>query len=115
MILGERVGDSDAAGTWIARGYPQPLRLVGVGEAPTDDLVETEVAHRVLGAAAQSLVTPQSTGLPSRPRQGRGQVLVESVDARHLLDQVDLPGDVVVAVGRHLDEEGVGVGGDSEA
>ena len=41
---------------------------------------------------------------------------VESVDASDLLDQVDLAGDVVVAVGRHRDLEIVasGLGGEAE-
>ena len=55
---------------------------------------------------------------PTRPadrRQGAGQVLVEAVDAADLLDQVDLAGDVVVAVGRHGDLEVLAVGLDPEA
>ena len=47
--------------------------------------------------------------------QGGRQVLVEAVDPPHLLDQVDLAGDVVVAVGRDLDLEVVAGRLDPEA
>ena len=76
--------------------------LARVGEAPADDLVEAEVPHHVLGAAAQALLAAEAAELAGG-RQGRGQVLVEAVDAADLLDQVDLAGDVVMAVGRHGD------------
>ena len=52
---------------------------------------------------------------PRRRGQRRRQVLVDAVDPGHLLDQVDLAGDVVVAVGRDLDLEVIAVGRDPEA
>ena len=99
-----------APGARVVGGDPQPPGLAGVGEAPADDLVEAEVAHRVLGPAPQPLRAGQPADLAHRGRQGRGQVLVEAVDPADLLDQVDLAGDVAVAVGRDLDQE-LAVGG----
>ena len=89
-----------AVGARIVRGDPQPLGLARVGEAPADDLVEAEVAQRVLGAAPQPLLAAQAADPASDRGQGARQVLVEAVDPADLLDQVDLAGDVVVAVGR---------------
>ena len=88
-----------------ARGSPSGSRsrsrLPGVGEAPADDRVEAEVAHHVLGAAAQQLLAGQAPDLPGAAGSVDGQVRVVAVDAADLLDQVDLAGDVVVAVDGH--------------
>ena len=71
-----------------------------VGEAQGDDPVEAEVADHVLGAAAQRLLAGSAPPPGARRRQRRRQVLGVAVDAADLLDQVDLAGDVVVAVER---------------
>ena len=96
----------DRVGAGVAGGNPQPLDLRWVGEAPADDLVEAEIAHRVLGATAQALLAAQAPDRAGGVGQSGRQVLVEAVDSPHLLDQVDLAGDVVVAVGRDLDRRG---------
>ena len=61
-----------------------------------------EVPHHVLGAPAQRLLAGQAAALARRLREGGGKVLVVAVDATHLLHQVGLAADVVVAVGGHL-------------
>jgi hypothetical protein len=105
LVFGKRIGEANRLGARVLRRDPQPRGLPGIGEAPADDLVEAQVTDLVLGAAAQSLLTGQTPALPGGVRQGGRQVLVESVDPRDLLDQVSLPGDVEVAVGRraHLE------------
>ena len=75
----------------------------GVDEAPGDRLVEAGVAQQVLDPAEEHLVALEPADGTAAPGQGRREVLVEAVDARDLLDQVDLAGDVEVAVGRHRD------------
>ena len=99
LLLGERVGDRDRPRARVAGGDPQPPGLAGVGEAPADDLVEAEVAQRVLGPAPQPLLAGRAADLP-RARAGSvvGRCSSKPWIAADLLDQVDLAGDVVVAV-----------------
>ena len=51
---------TSAVGARVVSGNPQPPGLARVGEAPADDLVEAEVAHRVLGPATQALLAGQA-------------------------------------------------------
>ncbi len=115
LLLGERVGEQDGVGARVVRGDPQPPGLARVGEAPADDLVEAEAAQGVLGPPAQPLLAAEAADPLPRRGQRRRQVLVESVDPADLLDQVDLAGDVVVAVGRDLHLEVLAVDLDAEA
>ena len=115
-LVGERVGDQDRVGARVGLLDPEARRLAGVGEAPADDLVEAEVPQLVLGPPPQPLGPVQAADLASpTARQRRRQVAVEAVEAPDLLDQVDLPGHVVVAVGRHRHLEVLAVGLDPEA
>ena len=65
----ERVGDADRGGARVAVAEAQARRHLGVGEAERGERVEAEVAHHVLGAAAQGLVAAQAAGLAG----GRGE------------------------------------------
>ena len=64
-----------------------------MGEAPADDLVQPLGGERVGGAAAQALA---AVSRPDGAVAGgeRGRQLLEPVEPRHLLDQVDLASDV---------------------
>ena len=102
LVLGERVGEHDRRrpagrrrGSAAAPASPGSVKL-----QPT---ISSKPRSRSASSARRrsrcSRLRP-----PTRPadrRQRRRQVLVEAVDAADLLDQVDLAGDVVVAVGRH--------------
>ncbi len=78
----------------------QPVEQRRIGEAPADDLVQAAADHRVLGGAAHALGVREHAGGAAARRQRRRQAL-EAVDARDLLDQVDLARDVVAAQRRH--------------
>ena len=78
----------------------------GLGEAPADDLVQAAADHRVLGGAAHALGVGEPPRRAAARGQRRGQPL-EAVDARDLLDQVDLARDVVAAQRRHGDLQAV--------
>ena len=68
-------------------------RQLGADEAPADDLVQSLGGQRVGGAAAQPLAVGQPAGRAVAARQRRRQLL-QPVEARDLLDQVGLAGDV---------------------
>jgi hypothetical protein len=103
MLAREGVRDPDRLCAQIAVRDPKPSWQAWIGEAEVDDRVEAEVAQRVLRAPAQALLTGQPPGLAAGRGQRRDQVLRIAVDTTDLLDQVDLPCDVVVAVDRHRD------------
>ena len=86
----------------VVIGLPSSSRSssAGVGEAPADDLVQAAADQRVLGRAAHALGVREPAGGAAAGGQRRGQPL-EAVDARDLLDQVDLARDVVAAQRRH--------------
>ena len=111
LILGERVGDrarrrraGRRRGSAAARTGPASVKL-----QPT---ISSKPRSRIASSARRrsrcGRVSPPTW--PIAGRQGRWQVLVEAVDPADLLDQVDLAGDVAVAVGRDLDQE-LAVGG----
>ena len=100
----------------VVGGDPQPAGLARVGEAPADDLVEAEVAQRVLGPAPQPLLAGQAPGLGARAGRVEGRCSSRPWTRADLLDQVGLARDVVVAVGRAPSPaRSVAVGLDSEA
>jgi hypothetical protein len=114
VVAGERVGDGDRPRELIAVGDPQPFRHLRVGEADGHDGVEADVADHVLGAAAQRLLAGEAAGAADPLRQPARDVVRVTVDAADLLDQVDLAGDVVIAVRRDLGLEVLSLGGDGE-
>ena len=81
-----------------------------------DDLVEAEVAQHVLGAAPQPLLAAQPADRAGVSREAsRGRCSSKPWMRADLLDQVDLAGDVVVAVGRDGRPQVVAVALDLEA
>ena len=98
----QRVGDPDRRPPDVAGLESQPPGQLRVHEAQGDDRVEAEIPHDVLGAPAQRLLARQAPRRRPVPGQGRGQMRVVAVDPPHLLDQVGLARDVVVAVRRDL-------------
>ena len=111
----ERIGDADRRPSKVALGQPQPPRKAGVGEAQADHGVEAQIPHHVLGAAAQHLLAAESPALAGCLRQGGRKVLVVAVNATHLLHQVGLAADVVVAVDGNLGHQVVALALDPEA
>ena len=90
-------------------GQAQPVEQAGVGEAPADDLVQAAADERVLGRAAHPLgVAQQPHGAAARGQRGRQ--LLQAVDPRDLLDQVDLARDVHASQRRHRHVEAVALG-----
>ena len=79
------------------------------------DLVEPAADERVLGAAAQRAARGVEAPAGAAPRGQRGRQLVEAPDARDLLDQVGLAGDVAAAPVRHGDVEAAGRAAHAEA
>ena len=69
--------------------------------------MQSAADHRVLGEPAHALRVRQQPGRAAARGERRGQAL-ESVDARDLLDEVDLAVDVVAADRRHGHVETVG-------
>ena len=114
MLHRQRVRDTNRRPPEIARGQPQPPRKARVGEAQCDHGVEAEVAHHVFRAATQRLLAGQSATLASRLRQGGREVLVVAVDPPHLLHQVGLATDVVVAMAGNLGRQVVALALDPE-
>ncbi len=92
--------ERDDAPQLVPLGQQQPVEQLGVGEAPSDDLAQAAADHRVLGGAAHALGVREPAGGAAARGQRRGQPL-EAVDARDLLDQVDLARDVVAPEGGH--------------
>ena len=88
----------------VALLHPQAVGQIRGHEAPGDDLVEAQVPHHVLGAAAQELLPGEDAHAVSMLGKGPRQP-VEAVEAPDLLDQVGLAGDVVVAVDGHRSAE----------
>ncbi len=91
-------------------GSQQPVEQLGIGEAPADDLVQPAADHRILGGAAHALGVGELAGGAAARGEGRRQAL-EPVDARDLLDQVDLARDVVAPQRRHASPRGRPRGG----
>ena len=87
-------------------GEAQPVEQGRVGEAPADDLIQAPPDHRVLGSPADPLGVAQHARCAAARREGRGQA-IDAIDARDLLDQVDLARDVLAPQGRHGDLEAV--------
>jgi hypothetical protein len=88
---------------------PQPVQELGIGEAPADYLVQAAPGEDVLGLPAHTLAVCEHSGGAAPRRQSRRQAL-EAVDARDLLDQVNLARDVGSPQRGHRDIEPV-VGG----
>jgi hypothetical protein len=103
MLGGQRVRDPDRLRPEVLLCDSQSAGHPGIGEAESDDHVEAEVSHHVFGPPAQRLLAGETPGLPACGRQGRLQVGCVAVEAADLLDQVDLAGDVVVAMDRDRD------------
>ena len=82
VLGGERIGEAERLLVRVGRGQAE---RVGLREARADE--------HVLDQAAQPLVGGE--GAEHRASHGqRERDLLQAVDARHLLDEVDLPGDV---------------------
>ena len=91
MLRRERIGQAQGSGIGIARDEAQRVRLEEAG------------AHEhVLDEAPQALALREAAEhrAPEREREGD---LLEAVDARDLLDQVDLPRDVAHPPGGNAD------------
>src|SRR6185437_8358756 len=65
-------------------------------KAPADDLIETAARQRILGGALHALGVAEHP-YRAAPRRQRGGQPLQAIDARDLLDQVDLARDVVAA------------------
>ena len=89
VLGGERVGEAQRLRVRIGRGQAERVRL---REARADE--------HVLGKAAQALIGSQLSEHGASHRQ-RERDLLQAVDPRDLLDEVDLARDVARAPGRH--------------
>ena len=112
-LIGFSMTTCDAARVVVGEAQ---LLVAGDGlEAPADDLEQAAADEHVLGAAAQALGDGQHADRAAPARQRRGQLVVDAVQARDLLDEVGLAGDVVAAEVRHRDVEAVGALGGLKA
>ncbi len=96
----------DVAQRAVARDA-QTVEQRAVGEAPARDLVEPAADEDVLRAPPDPLGRGQHADRALARGQRRGEVLVDAVQARDLLDEVRLAGDVLAAPVRHRDVEPV--------
>ena len=79
----------------VVGGQPQRVVARGGLEAPADDLEQAAADEHVLGAAAQALRGREQAAGAAPARQRGGQLVVDAVQPRDLLDEVGLAGDVV--------------------
>ena len=101
LVLGERVGENDAFGARIVGGDPQPPGLAGSVklQPTTSSKPRSRIASSARRRSRWSRLSPPTC--PATAGRVLGRCSSRPWTRADLLDQVDLAGDVVVAVGRH--------------